>query len=224
MAFGQERPFRFFARFGKRRTISSEVMKRMTKVGVVFLFAVFAVSASYGEQARGVAGVDVIVKQNPGKRAVTDSSGNFAFDGLAPGAYTLTFRSRKAQNLKSTTTDKVVVASSYSIKIEGTKRSVNQGSLSSDKLLAGVDIPVQIGAGAKVRGQVAAGALKKMVWIPGEPGSHIPGHWAEAGSGEAARRHDTQTLSREDLMNALNRGNPNQADPAEPIGVQTSGR
>jgi hypothetical protein len=202
-------------------------MKSMTKVGVVFLIAAFAASASYGgEQARGVAGVDVIVKQDPSKRALTDARGNFAFDGLAPGSYSLTFRARKAQDVKTTSTTRVTVASSYSIKIDGTKRSVNQSSLTSDKLLAGVNIPVEVAAGAKIRGQVSAGALKKMVWIPAEPGSHIPGHWAAADSAEAkARRNDTQTLSREDLQEVMNRANPNMSDPRPEDGrVQESGR
>ena len=202
-------------------------MKNMT-FGAVMIFTLLASSALYGAEApHGVAGVDVIVKQNPSKRAVTDARGNFTFDGLTPGAYTLTFRSRKAQDIKTTSTTRVAVASSYSIKIDGTKRSVNQSGLSSEKLLAGVSIPVDVGAGAKIRGQVAAGGVKRMVWIPKEPGSQIPGHWAEADSAEArARRSDTQTLSREDLQNVLNRGNPNQTDPAEPRSpfVQTSGR
>ena len=199
-------------------------MKNMTR-GILFLLVACATAISYGGQPpRGVAGVDVIVKQNPGKRAVTDARGVFAFDGLAPGSYTLTFRARKEQHVKTTATEKVTVASSYSIKIDGTKRSVNQSGLTSDKLLAGVSIPVDVGAGAKVRGQVAAGTVKKMVWIPKEPGSHIPGHWAEADSAEA-RRSNTQTLSREDLMDTMNRGNPNMADPRPEDGrVQTSGR
>lgn len=199
-------------------------MKSMT-LGIVLLGVACATPAVFGAEApRGVAGVDVIVKQNPSKRAVTDARGTFAFDGLAPGSYTLTFRSRKAQDVKTSTTDKVTIATSYSIKIEGTKRSVNQTSLTSDKLIAGVNIPVEVGSGAKVRGQVAAGALKKMVWVPKEPGSNIPGHWAEAGSAAAlARKSDTQTLSREDLQNVMNRGNANMTDPMS-TQIQTSGR
>ena len=202
-------------------------MKSMTKIGVVFLLAAFAASVSYGEQARGVAGVDVVVKQNPSKRAMTDSRGNFAFDALPAGSYTLTFRSAKAKDTKTpTTTDKVTIATSYSIKIDGTKRSVNQSGLTSDSLLAGVDIRVEVGAGAKVRGQVAAGALKKMVWIPKEPGSNIPGHWAEAGT-SAASASNSQTHTRDDMREMMSRGNPNMIDPKAtgPTGAtQTSGR
>ena len=201
-------------------------MKNMTR-SILLAWTVFAACAIYGGQSPGVAGVDVVVKQNPSKHATTDARGNFALDGLAPGSYTLTFRSRKAQDVETTSTTRVIVASSYSIKIDGTKRSVNQSGLSSDKLLAGVTIPVDIGAGAKVRGQVAAGALKRMVWIPAEPGSHIPGHWAAADSAEAkARRKDTQTLGREDMQEIMNRGNPNMTDPRpeDPTKVQTSGR
>lgn len=190
-------------------------MKSMTKIGVVFLVAAFAASASYGgEQARGVAGVDVVVKQNPSKRAVTDARGSFAFDALAPGSYILSFRSRKARDTKTTTTDKVTVATSYSIKIDGTKRSVTKSGLTSDKLLAGVDVRVEVGAGAKIRGQVSAGAVKKMVWIPGETGSNIPGHWAEAGSAEA-RRFGSTTHTPQDMGEMMPRGNPNMLDPLQ---------
>jgi hypothetical protein len=206
-------------------------MKNMTR-GILSLLVACAASVSYGGQPpRGVAGVDVVVKQNPSKRVVTDTRGSFAFDGLAPGSYTLSFRGRAVANPKTMRasrtdkTDSVIVATSYSIKIDGAKRSVNQSGLSSDRLLAGVDVKIEVGSGAKVRGQIAAGALKRMVWIPKEPGSHIPGHWAEAGSKEA-ERSNTQLLSREDLMNTMNRGNPSITDPVESLSrfQQVSGR
>lgn len=134
-----------------------------------------------------MAGVDVIVKQNPSKRAVTDGRGNFALGALPAGPCTLTFRARKAQDTKNSASDKVAVATTYSIKVEGAKRPVNQSGLISNHLIAGYDVRVEVGAGANVRGQVAAGAIKKMVWISKEPGSNIPGHWAEEGSVEAKR-------------------------------------
>lgn len=187
-------------------------MKNMTR-SILFLLVACATSVSYGGQPpRGVAGVDVIVKQNPSKRAVTDARGSFALDGLAPGSYTLSFRARKAANTKTTTTDKVTVATSYSIKIDGAKRSVTQSSLTGDKLLAGVDLKIEVGSGAKIRGQVAAGALKKMVWIPKEPGSHIPGYWAEEGT-VAASRSNTQIMGQDEMRDAMNRANPNMTDP-----------
>ena len=185
-------------------------MKNMTR-GILFLLVAGATSISYGGQPpRGVAGVDVAVKQNPSKRAVTDARGNFAFNGLAPGSYTLAFRARKS-NIKATRTDKVAVAGSYSIKVDGAKRSVTQGGLTGDRLLAGVDLKIEVGSGAKVRGQVAASGLKKMVWIPREPGSHIPGHWAEEGT-EAAPKSNSIVHSPEDTRQ-MDKGNPNNLDP-----------
>src|SRR5205814_856769 len=160
----------FFACLVKKRGSFSEVMKNMTR-GVFLLLTVFAASAIYGGQpGPGVAGVDVLVKQNPSKRAVTDARGNFTLDALPSGSYTLTFRARKASDMKIAQTSKMAVASSYSIKIEGTKRSVNQSGLIGNKLLAGVDIAVEVGSGAKIRGQVLAGGVKKMVWIAPELG------------------------------------------------------
>ncbi|HMG03946.1 MAG TPA: carboxypeptidase-like regulatory domain-containing protein [Chthoniobacterales bacterium] len=172
-------------------------MKNMTR-SVLLLLGIFAASAIYGGEPPGVAGVDVTVKQNPAKRGVTDARGNFALDALPPGPCTLAFHARKANDTKAATTNKVTVATSYSIKIEGTKHSVNQSGLTSEKLIAGVEIPVQLGPGAKVRGRVLAGETKKMVWIAQEPGSHIPGHWAPADSPEASHRN-AQGMSQDDL-------------------------
>jgi hypothetical protein len=177
-------------------------MKNMTR-GILLLWVAFAASSICGGQsAPGVAGVDVFVKQSPNLRAVTDARGNFALDAVSPGSYTLTFRARKAADLKVTPRDKAVVATSYSIKVEGTKRSVNQIGLIGDKLLAGVDVTIEVGSGAKVRGQVLAGSIKKMVWIPAAVGSHIPGHWAAADSKEASA-FNRVGVNNDDLRNNM---------------------
>jgi hypothetical protein len=172
--------------------------------GIVFLLVALATPVIYGgEPARGVAGVDVIVKQRPSDRSVTDARGNFAIEALAAGSYTLTFRARKAKDLPGSTSDKVIVAELYSIKIEGTRRAVNVKSLTSDNLLAGYDVDVDLGPGARIRGQVAAGTSKNMVWISHETGSHIQGHWAEEGSAEAkaAPHHNVNLMSMQELRN-----------------------
>jgi hypothetical protein len=183
-------------------------MKNINR-GILFLSVALASAAVYaGPPAPGVAGVDVFVKQMPAKKSVTDARGNFALDGLAPGAYTIAFRAKEAKDVKPASTSKAIVATTYSIKIDGTKRSVNQSGLTSDKLLAGVDIAVQVGAGAKVRGQVLAAGVKKMVWIPGALGSNIPGHWAEEDSKEASM-HNRVNMSSEDFRNNMQ----NHTDP-----------
>ena len=127
-------------------------MKNMIR-GILLLSVLCAMPVVYGQAPTGFAGVGVVVKQNPTKRTVTDARGNFSLEGLPAGSYTLAFRPQKAKDTKTASTTKVTVATSYSIKVEGTKRPVNQ-TLTSDKLLAGVDVPVEVGAGAKVRGQV----------------------------------------------------------------------
>jgi hypothetical protein len=201
-------------------------MKNMTR-GILLLLAAFTASTIHGGQpVSGVAGVGVLVKQTPGKRAVTDAKGNFALDSLPPGSYTLSFRALKATETKNKATDKVTVATSYSINIQGTQRPVTKSDLTSDRLIAGVDVPIQVAATGKVRGQVTAGEIKRMVWIAAEPGSHIPGRWVPADSPVAARRSNTQTLSREEMTDTMNRGNANMTDPRpeNPSQTQTSPR
>jgi carboxypeptidase family protein len=174
-------------------------MKNMMR-GILLLSVLFAMPVVYGQAPKGVAGVLVAVKQNPTKRTVTDARGNFSLEGLPAGSYTLAIRPQKAQDTKMAAS-KVIVATSYSIKVEGTKRPVTQ-TLTSDKLLAGVDVPVEVGAGAKIRGQVLAGGTKKMVWIAAEIGSHMPGHWVDADSKEASARN-TVRVSTDDVRNNL---------------------
>jgi hypothetical protein len=171
-------------------------MKNMTR-GIVFLLVALATPVIYGgEPPRGVAEVDVILKQRPKDSAVTDARGNFAIEALAAGSYTLTFRARKAENLHRTTSDKVIIAMAYSIKIDGAKRPVNKTGLTSDDLVAGVDVIVDLGPGARIRGQVASNNLKNMVWIMKEPGSNLPGHWVAQDSPEAqaAVHHNAQAM------------------------------
>lgn len=180
----------FLLALEQRCELNSEVMKHMTP-GIVFLLVALATPVIYGgEPASGVAGVDVIVKQRPSDRALTDARGNFAIEALAAGSYTLTFRARRAEDLPHSTSDKVIVATMYSIKIDGTKRAVNKSGLTSNDLVAGYDVDVDLGPGARIRGQVAARASKNMIWIAKEHGSNLPGRWVEEGSVEAkAARH-----------------------------------
>ncbi|MFN2622369.1 MAG: carboxypeptidase regulatory-like domain-containing protein [Chthoniobacterales bacterium] len=181
-------------------------MKNITR-GILWL-SLFAMPVVYGQAPKGVAGVVVGVKQNPAKRTVTDAGGNFSLEGLPAGSYTLTIRAQKAADTKMASTTKTIVATSYAIKVEGLKRSVSQ-SLTSDKLLAGVDVPVEVGAGARVRGRVLAAGLKKMVWIAPEVGSHFSGHWVDADSKEAAA-HNSARIKGDDFRDMQRANDPHQ--------------
>jgi hypothetical protein len=172
--------------------------------GILLGVVALAASVVYGGQkpAPGVVGVDVVVKQIPSRRDVTNAWGIFAFEPLPAGSYTLSFKARPAHESSGSTSDKVIVATVYSITVEGTKRPMKRTGLTSDQLVAGVEIAVEVGAGAKIRGEVRPAANKKMVWIPKETGSNVPGRWVEEGSVEAkaAVHHNTQQLSAEELQ------------------------
>jgi hypothetical protein len=177
-------------------------MKHMIR-GVLLFSILLGLPGAYSQTPKGVAGVTVTVKQSPAKRSVTDARGAFSFEGLPAGSYTLTFKAQKARDTKTVSTTTTIIATSYNIKVEGGSRPITQ-KLTSDSLIAGVDVPVQLGAGGNLRGQVMAGGLKKMVWIAPEVGSHFPGHWVDADSKEAAA-HNTNRISNDDVRDNLQR-------------------
>jgi hypothetical protein len=175
-------------------------MKNITR-GVLLCVVALTASVVYGgQETPGVVGVNVVVKQVPSRHDVTNAWGIFALEPLPAGSYTLSIKARRANESGGITRDKLLVATVYSIKIEGTKRPVKRTGLTSDQLIAGVEIPVEVGAAAKIRGEILPGASKKMVWIPPIPGSNLPGHWAEEGSNEASRFH-TESFSGRDWQN-----------------------
>ena len=175
-------------------------MKNMMR-GIFFCVVALAAAVSYGgQEPSGVAAVNVAVKQNPKKKVITDAQGNFVLSGLPAGSCTLFVWGPSAKDLKQTTGNVMIVATSYSIKIEGAKRSANQNNLSSDKLIAGVDIPIEIGPSGKIRGRVVAEGLKRFVWVPQRPSTNLPGHWVEEGSAEAVPSHNVSQITRKDLL------------------------
>ena len=180
-------------------------MKNMTRCFVFFVVAL-AASVSYGDQEpSGVAAVNVALKQNPKKKVVTDAQGNFVLSALPAGSYTLFVWGPSAKDLKQTTGSVMIVATAYSIKVEGAKRSANQNNITSDKLIAGVDIPIVVGSDGKVQGRVLAEGLKRFVWVPQRPGTNLPGYWAEEGSAEAVPSHNITRITRKDLLTPPNR-------------------
>jgi hypothetical protein len=175
-------------------------MKNITRC-IVFCVGALAASVSYGgQEPSGVAAVNVALKQNPKKKAVTDAQGNFVLSALPAGSYTLFVWGPSAKDLHQTTGSVMIVATSYSIKVEGAKRSADQNHLTSDKLIAGVDIPVVVGPSGNVRGRVLAEGLKRFVWVPKMPNTNLPGHWVEEGSAEAVPSHNITQIQRKDML------------------------
>ncbi len=162
----------------------------------LLLSVFFAASTIYA--GANAPGVDVTVKQRPSGKIVkqlkTDSGGNFAIGSLPPGAYTLEFRSKRPMDVKN---------KQFSIAIAGTKASGKQ-NVAGDSLVGGIALNVDVGPGANVSGQIAAGPnvaeKKKMVWIPRKIGSNLPGHWAEEGSSDALEAKTQGTLSRDKVQ------------------------
>jgi hypothetical protein len=170
--------------------------------GILFCVVAFSTSLTYGgQEPSGVAEINVAVKQKSGKPAVTDAQGNFILDALPAGSYTLFVWARSAKDLQPTTRNVMVVATSYSIKVEGAKRSAKQSNLTSDALIAGVDIPIEVGPGAKIRGRVLAEGLKRFVWVPKTSDTNLPAHWAEEGASDAVPSHNIGVIRRSDLQN-----------------------
>jgi hypothetical protein len=164
----------------------------------LFLVAVLsAATVAFG----GVPPVNVTVSNagKPAFKGATNAKGTFATGKLQPGNYVVQFTS-SAAGLKG---------NHYAIVVSAGAKKVAANSVAGEKLSGGgVAMKVDVGAGLNITGQVAAEVAgstnkdgKKMVWIPKQVGSNIPGHWVEADSAEAKAARMAGNLSNQDVSN-----------------------
>ena len=162
---------------------------------ILLLLSFFTASAVYG----AVPAMNVTVSDASGKAAfkgTTNAKGSFATANLKPGNYVVQFNS----------TIGAVKGNHYAIVVSAGTKKVSAAAVPGEKFAGGgVAMKVDVGAGLNITGQVAAetnGAVKngkKMVWIPPQLGSHMPGHWAEEGSAEAIAAKNAGNLSAQDV-------------------------
>lgn len=169
-------------------------MKNMIRRTVVSLL-LGAASMAYG----AVPAMNVTVSDASGKAAfkgTTNGSGTFATANLSPGKYVVQFNSKSG----------AVKGNHYAIVVSAGKKKVSAGAVPGEKLAGGgVALKVDVGAGLNITGQIATEANgtvkngKKMVWIPPQLGSNMPGHYAEEGSAEAIAARSAGNLSNQDV-------------------------
>lgn len=175
-------------------------MKNMIRSAAVSLL--FITSMAYGS----VPAMSVTVSDAGGKSAfkgTTDAKGTFATAKLKPGNYVVQFNSKSA----------AVKGNQYAIVVSAGTKKVSANAVSGEKLAGGgVAMKVDVGPGLNITGQVASelkSAMKngkKMVWIPPQLGSNMPGHWVEEGSAEAIAAKSAGSMSTRDLQNRQDKG------------------
>lgn len=171
-------------------------MIRSTVASLVFA----AACMSYG----AVPSLNVTVSDAGGKPAfkgTTNAKGTFATATLKPGNYVVQFNSPSGG-----------IKGSYAIVVSAGTKKVSAAGVAGEKFAkGGVALKVDVGANLNIAGQVAAEAAgaskngKKMVWIPPQAGSHMPGRWVEADSPEAKAARTAGNLSAQDVGNIQER-------------------
>jgi len=180
-------------------------MKNLIRSTALSLF--LAAGVTYG----AVPSLNVTVSDSSGKAAfkgTTNAKGTFATAKLKPGNYVVQFNSPSGG-----------VKGNYAIVVSAGTKKVSAAGVAGEKFAkGGVALKVDVGAGLNIAGQVAAeeaGASKngkKMVWIPPQAGSHMPGKWVEADSAEAKQARSAGNLNSQDV-NKMQENQPNSANP-----------
>jgi hypothetical protein len=140
--------------------------------------------------------VDVTLRGRDGgvlKRVKTDSAGNFVLGTFPGNLYLIEFRASKAAGLRD---------QRFAIRIDGIKAKGRQTGILAKYLVQGLGVDVETAPGMPLKGQVTTGSLsptKRMVWLPKEIGSNIPGHWVEEGSGRTVARVNAGTMRTEQI-------------------------
>lgn len=167
-------------------------MKNLIRSLALSLF--LAAGVAYG----AVPSLNVIVSDSSGKaafRGTTDAKGAFTTAKLKPGNYVVQFNSPNGG-----------IKGNYAIVVSAGVKKVSAAGVAGEKFAkGGVALKVDVGNLLSISGQVAAeeaGASKngkKMVWIPPQAGSHMPGRWVDADSAEAKAAKAAGSLSSQDV-------------------------
>jgi hypothetical protein len=126
--------------------------------------------------------VEITLRRGRGtivKQVKSDADGVFTVGTFPAGSYSLEFRAKSAQNVRN---------QSFIIKIAGTKSRSSERGLSGRYFVGGVSYEIETLPRTPLRGVITAGSVRnarKMIWLPQEIGSNLPGHWVEEGSAQA---------------------------------------
>jgi hypothetical protein len=113
------------------------------------------------------------------KQVKSDADGVFTVGTFPAGSYSLEFRAKSAPNVRN---------QSFIIKIAGTKSRGSEKGLPGRYFVGGVSFEIETLPRTPLRGVITAGLVRnarKMIWLPQEIGSSLPGHWVEEGSAQA---------------------------------------
>ena len=127
--------------------------------------------------------VEVTLRRAGGKivrQVKTDTNGAFVLGTVpAAGLYALEFRAKSAAEVRN---------KSFVIKIAGTQSRNGEKGLPGRYFEAGASFEVAAVPGIPLKGVVFPSAIrnaKKMIWLPREIGTNLPGRWVEEGSAQA---------------------------------------
>jgi hypothetical protein len=148
--------------------------------------------------------MNVTVSDSSGKAAykgATAANGTFATGTLKPGGYVVQFNAKSAE----------VKGNNYALVVSAGTKKVTAGGVEGDKFAAGgVAMKISVGTGVNITGQVASDLKtmlkdgKKLVWIPKQLGSNLPGHWAEADSAEAKQAQTVRSYGFKNIQDRQN--------------------
>jgi len=169
-------------------------MKNIIRIAsITFLFVVTAVV--YG----AVPPISVTVSDPSGKvayKGTTSVNGSFATGNLKPGNYIVQFNSKNMG----------AKGAQFALVISAGKKKVTASAVPGEKFIAGgVAMKIDVGNGLNIAGQLATETKaamkngKKMVYVPPQIGSHMPGKWVEEGSAEAIAAQNAGQFRTEDV-------------------------
>lgn len=118
------------------------------------------------------------------KHVTTDSTGRFNLGTFPASVYIMEFRAKKTAGIEN---------QRFAIRVDGIKSKGRQDGIEAKYLMGGFGIDVETAPGMPVAGQITTGSLartKKMIWLPREIGSNLPGRWVEEGSSQAVARNN----------------------------------